>query len=129
MKNTLSKKGISIMLIALGILALAVGVSSLIKQKKYTPTTAVITQIDSEYDTVDDRWDYTTYVEYEVDGKKYNEILGFHQDGYEVGKVIDIVYNPADPARIEVASSGPFIYFTAIGPVVMVIGAVMLLKR
>ena len=48
---------------------------------------------------------YHVYVEYEVDGKTYNNELGTYYSGMAEGQTIDIYYLTSNPNRIEQVSS------------------------
>lgn len=71
MKSSMSPKTLALLLATLGILALVMGGSSMVKRSKYTPVEATITAIESEYDMTENQYRYRTFVKYFVDGKKY----------------------------------------------------------
>ena len=124
-----SKTKNALIFLFLGILALAVGVTSLSRRGSYVTVSAVITQVESEYDHTREEWDHHTYVEYSVDGQKYNGELGYYENGYEEGKEIDIRYDPANPLNIMEDSIGFTVYLTIIGPILILAGIFVFLKR
>lgn len=113
----------------LGILALIVGSTSLVNRSHYVPVKATITRIEEEYDITQERYDYKTFAKYCVDGKKYEGDIGYYEDGFKEGKVIEIRYDPNDPAKVEAASAGVLIYFVIIGTVLTAAGVFMLIRR
>lgn len=69
----------------------------------YKETTAVITKIEEDHYTAangDRKIERRTYIEYEVDGKKYAGPSDVWQSGYYEGKQIKIYYDPSNPARM-----------------------------
>ena len=48
--------------------------------------------------------------------------MGDYEEGYEVGKEIDILYDPQDPTVIVSKGKGPFYYFIGISIVVIIVG-------
>lgn len=113
----------------LGILALIVGSTSLVKRSHYIPVKATITHIEEKYDITQERYDYTTFAKYCVDGEIYEGDVGYHEDGFKEGKIIKIRYNPDDPTKVEAAPAGVLIYFVAIGTVLTAAGVFMLIRR
>ncbi len=130
--GTLSHRGLTLLLLFLGILATFAGSLTLKKQKSYLPTDAVISKIEEHYDAsaAEDgsQYSYDVTVRYRVDGKEYEGPLGYHQDGYEEGQTVAIRYNPEDPGKIVTASKGFAIYLVIIGPLLLV-GAVINILR
>lgn len=57
-----------IVFLFLGILATAVGSTSMVKRNKYLPTEATITRIEEEYAPQEEQHYYATFVKYRVDG-------------------------------------------------------------
>ena len=110
----LSAKGMTVVLLIAGLAMLGLGIKFTFDTRGFEKTEAVITRIEVESEGGDDS-SYTTYVDYEVDGKSYTGSIGFYQDGYRPGKRISIKYDPADPTRIAEDSPGMLIYLTGAG--------------
>lgn len=68
-------------------------------------TQAEIIDIDRHYDS-DGETSYTVYVEFEVDGKKYEGPLGYYSSGMYVGDKTDIYYNPLNPNDFRSTTTG-----------------------
>ena len=129
MKTQISKRKLLILLLILGIAAAAVGISTLVKQKSYVPADAVITEIFEEYDITEKEWRYTVYIKYTVDGTEYNEVLGYHDSSFAVGKEIQIMYNPENPAQTVEAASTAAVYFTVLGSVFIIAGVIVFIRK
>lgn len=96
--------------LALGIVAIAAGIYlNFFRGRDYLDAQATIVSIEeSEFSTAEDK-DYAVTVRYTVEGKEYTQELGSYSPSYEVGRTVDILYDPADPARI-VLKPGGFTY-------------------
>lgn len=117
--------------VVIGIVVIIISIMSLNQQDTFTPTTGVIQDI-KEFEELDTNGDITyTYevtVDYKVDGKAYTSVMGDYTSDYEVGKTIDILYDPDDPTVI-VAKGKSSKYITiAIGVVAILIGIITFLK-
>lgn len=124
------EKWVKWFLLSLGLLALIVGVISLIQRNTFLPAEAVITKIESEYNISEDRYDYTVYVNYSAGGQRFKDAkLGYYQDGFEEGKEIEIRYNPDNPAQISGATPGFSIYLTIIGIILLGLGVYMCFQQ
>ena len=124
----LPKKAVAFILLGLGILALTVGTATIFKQNRFSDAEAVITGIDAGYDMSEDRYYYTVYVEYSVDGTEYSGVLGYYEDSFEEGRTVAIKYNPENPGEIVEASSGFSIYLIVIGAAFAAVGTFALRK-
>ena len=99
-----------------------------IKQANTWPgTTGEIQSIELIHEAVDDEDtdEYEVMVKYTVDGKTYVSDLGVKLDDFEVGQVIDILYNPEAPEAIVLPGVTGSIIGIVIG-VVAIIGAVIM---
>lgn len=99
-----------------------------IKQANTWPgTTGEIQSIELVHEAVDDEDtdEYEVMVKYTVDGKTYVSDLGVKLDDFEVGQVIDILYNPEAPEAIVLPGVTGSIIGIVIG-VVAIIGAVIM---
>lgn len=99
-KNEIS---VNIFFAFLGLLFLIVGIIIGINYKnnlnKTKEISATITDIQSESSSHNET-SYKVYVEYIVDGTKYNNVLGYFSSNMYIGKKIDIRYNLDDPNKI-----------------------------
>ena len=111
-----------ILLIAAIVMNIVIGGS---QHKDWPKTTAKIVKIEQEvtYDANNDGHDeYYVYVQYTVDGKAYDEELGYHEAGYVEGKEVEIRYNPENPRHIEAADISSMLrYFKILIPVAAVL--------
>ena len=114
--------------IMLGILATAVGISTLTKHKKYTPVEAQITHVEERYNESSDEFERSVTVKYMVGRQHYEQELGYWEEGYEEGKQITIRYNEADPTQIVEDSIGFAVYLVIIGPILILLAAVLILR-
>lgn len=91
--------------------------------------TAVITKIES-FEGRENKRDYRVYIKYIVDGKEYNQYLGFYNINMYEGKEIQIYYDPEDPRRVK-AKDEIFVWFIfpSIGFLFFVIGLIMIINR
>ncbi|MBP3922888.1 MAG: DUF3592 domain-containing protein [Ruminiclostridium sp.] len=81
-------------------------------------TDAIITEIETytERDSDGDRHTrHRVYVEYYVNGVRYNAKLNHYDSSMREGKTVDVYYDPANPAKIMSDNSVVFIIFICIG--------------
>ena len=82
--------------------------------KGYEKVQAVITDVEEIEGTDSEGMadtDYRYFVDYTVDGKGYTRIeLDISDPSYEVGKSIEVFYDPADPSVIRGDVSGMMLY-------------------
>lgn len=125
----MSKTNLALLLTVLGVVALIVGINIGRKQKSYLPVQAEITRIETDHAAGSDDTEHRVTVRYTVDGKTYEELFGYYQDSYEEGKVIDILYNPADPTQTVQANRGMTVYLKILGPVLILFGGFTFIRR
>lgn len=113
----------------LGILALTVGITSLVKRSHYIPAEATIVRVEQTYNAAEEGYHYNTIAKYIVKGKEYEGDIGFYSAGFKEGKIIEIRYDPNDPSKVEAATIGALIYFVGIGAVLTAAGVYMLLSK
>jgi hypothetical protein len=65
-------------------------------RKNAIETTATISRITSSSDDTD----HTAYIEYQVNGRTYNDRLSYYSSGLYEGKKIKIYYDPDNPSQI-----------------------------
>ena len=63
-------------------------------------TNAIIKSVTTTYNPEENVEEHTVIVEYEVDGKKYEENLHAYAEEYKKGLEIEIIYNSKDPTKI-----------------------------
>jgi hypothetical protein len=68
-------------------------------------------------------------VKYTVDGKTYESDLGVKLDDFEVGQVIDILYNPEAPEAIVLPGVSGSIIGIVIGVAAVIGSIIMFLMR
>lgn len=120
-----------LLITVVGIIALVFGIySTFFQTKGFIRTEAVIVSIEEEPGTAPDDVDdteYTAIVTYTVDGTEYTQELDYFEPSFEVGKTIEVMYNPDDPADVHGTSKGFSIYMIVIGAVLTVFGALSLI--
>lgn len=92
---------------------------------------AVITNIFSEYDQINETTVYDVRVAYSVDGMRFTDMpYGHYHTGMKVGDEVEIRYNPVDPSDFAAPGADKVPYVTlAAGAAVTVFGAFRLLRR
>ena len=127
---------ISIAVVVGGIAFAIVGAVQLVNKDKYDSTVkATIVDIQEEWESSGDpdgvdRLVKTAYIDYEINGVKYEHILCPSQnDNYEVGDTVDILYQSQNPEKISGQNiTTTSIAFIACGLLAAVIGGVMSIK-
>ena len=127
---------VSIAIVVGGIAFAVVGVVQFVNKDKYDSTvTATIVDIEEEWQTATDPDDIdrlvkTAYIDYEVNGVKYEHVLSpVQDDDYKVGDTVDILYQSANPEKISGRNiTTASIAFIGLGLLAAVIGCVMTIK-
>jgi len=124
---------IPVIAIVLGIVAVISGVRKLANKNLYDSTvTATIVDIQEEWDHSgeDSTLIYHVYVDYEVDGVKYEHVESPEADNtMRVGDKIDLLYQSKDPTELSGKNiTGNSILIIAIGAVVAVGGIIAEIK-
>ena len=121
--------------VALGIVVIVLGVNRMNSKKLYdASTTGVIVGIEREWNGTDsdgyDQYSYTVYVDYEIDGKKYeNAEYPSYNSSMKKGDEVKILYQSANPENIaEGDLTGNAAIMIAAGAVFALIGAGMGVK-
>lgn len=120
---------IPIILILAGILWLVLGFGTYRNHKEFSQTTAVISDIQEEYNPARSEYDHRVFVQFTADGSSYEAELGAYASSYKVGKEVKISYNPADPTDIQPGGIGQSLLFLAGGAALLVGGVITLLRR
>ena len=118
-------------LFAVGVFFVVAGIIGIKQANTWPATTGEIQSIELIHEAVDseDTDEYEVMVKYTVDGKTYVSDLGDKLDDFEVGKVIDILYNPEAPEAIVLPGKGGSIIGIIVGVAAMLVAAFMLVKR
>ena len=124
---------IPVIAIVLGIIAVISGVRKLVNKDLYDSTvTATIVDIQEEWDHSgeDSTLIYHVYVDYEVDGVKYEHVESPEADNtMRVGDKIDLLYQSKDPTELSGKNiTGNSVLIIAIGAVVAVGGIIAEIK-
>lgn len=127
---------LSVVAVIAGIAFVVVGIVQIANKDKYDSTvTATIVDIQEEWETATDPDDVdrlvkTAYIDYEINGVKYEHVLSPEQDdNYKVGDTVEILYQSEHPEKISSKNItlSAFI-FIGLGLAVAVFGCVSTLK-
>ena len=119
---------LTLLAILAGLVFIGFGVFNLIQQGKYIETTAVVSNVDYEYDYVDEETDVEITVRYTVDGKEYESLLNSTSTNYKVGDTLKIKYDPKDPSKVINASKSYAFIAIGFGLLVVIICVFSLLR-
>ncbi len=126
--------GVVFTLVGIIMIIIGIAVSSIGKifEESAEKTDAVITEINTYYKRTgnDRRRHRDVFVEYVVDGKRYEGELNYYRTGMYEGGTVEIMYNPENPNEIRAGSpslallilGGIGILFSAIGIPFIVVG-------
>ncbi len=119
-----------ILLVGGGIALIVLGIQNISKNKTYTETTAVITEMidQSYYDEGTRVAQYDIQVQFTVDGKTVTAKLDEYRSGFQVGKEVKIKYNPDNPTDIVASGSLSSILLLGLGIVAIISGAVAVIR-
>ena len=125
--NQFRKFGLPLLAIVLGVVALIVGIRQNSTKLLYDSTVkATIVDIEESWETDPDpdvdteRLVKTAYIDYAVNGTKYEHVLcPVQDDNAKVGDTVEILYQSSNPEKI----SAPNISTTAV--VFIIVGAVV----
>ena len=127
---------LSVVAVIAGIAFVVAGIVQIANKDKYDSTvTATIVDIQEEWETATDPDDVdklvkTAYIDYEINGVKYEHVLSPEQDdNYKVGDTVEILYQSENPEKISSKNItlSAFI-FIGLGLAVAVFGCVSTLK-
>ena len=130
MKPKNAERLISIIFSLVGLVFLIVGigvsVSTFSKKNNFVEHSAVISGIEP-YRNSDGETSHRVYVEYTVNGIKYNEPLGFYSSSMRTGKKITIYYDPGSPGNIMAGGGAEYfiLMFPGMGALFFIIGISM----
>ena len=116
--------------ILFGIIFIIAGMIGIHQDNTFLPAKGVIHSMERTYVATDsndtDTWE--VMVQYTIDGKDYVSNVGKKMDDFTVGKEIDILYNPNNPASIVLPGKTVWIIAIIAGAVVAIAAAVLLAK-
>ena len=114
----------AVVFVVAGVFVIVMGVNRLNSKKDYdASTTGVIVGIEREWCGTDedgfDQYDYTVYVNYEVDGQKYENVkYPSYDSSMQKGDEVEVLYQSSDPTNIAEGN------LTGNATIMIVIGAV-----
>lgn len=114
----------AVVFVVAGVFVIVMGVNRLNSKKDYdASTTGVIVGIEREWSGTDedgfDQYDYTVYVNYEVDGQKYENVkYPSYDSSMKKGDEVEVLYQSSDPTNIAEGN------LTGNATIMIVIGAV-----
>lgn len=114
----------AVVFVVAGVFVIVMGVNRLNSKKDYdASTTGVIVGIEREWSGTDedgfDQYDYTVYVNYEVDGQKYENVkYPSYDSSMQKGDEVEVLYQSSDPTNIAEGN------LTGNATIMIVIGAV-----
>ena len=119
---------LSIVFIVVGVFFVINGISTLKDKDLYdSEVTATVTDVQEYWDDSDPEdahTELTVYIDYEVDGKKYEHVECPETSGsMSVGDKVDILYQSGDPSKISGHNiTGGAVIFIAAGAIVAIAG-------
>ena len=114
----------AVVFVVAGVFVIVMGVNRLNSKKDYDASpTGVIGGIEREWSGTDeggfDQYDYTVYVNYEVDGQKYENVkYPSYDSSMQKGDEVEVLYQSSDPTNIAEGN------LTGNATIMIVIGAV-----
>lgn len=94
---------------------------------EYENVRATIVSINEEYDHVAEQYDYNVYVDYEVDGVKYNGVeYGAYNSSMKIGDAVKVKYDVNNPGFIQPEGSETVPYI--VGAVALAVAAYGIFK-
>lgn len=126
----------SIGIVVVGIVFVVSGISTIANKDKFdTQITATVVDIQEEWETSadpdePDRLVHTAYIDYEVDGKKYEHVLAPEQnDNMKIGDTVDILVQSQNPEKISALNpTKGGVIFIAVGAIAAVAGCVSTIR-
>lgn len=118
-------------LFVVGVAFIVINIIGVKQANTWPGTTGEIQSIELIHEAVDDEDtdEYEVMVKYTVDGKTYESDLGVKLDDFEVGQVIDILYNPEAPEAIVLPGVSGSIIGIVIGVAAVIGSIIMFLMR
>ena len=116
--NRILQKIAPYILLAGGLLFVALGFVNLHQMKAFVKVPAVVSSVEyvDSYDADGTTTQVEIKVQYRVDGQLYEELLSFTKTNLNVGDHITVRYNPKNPHEVSGASKGgAALYFAVDG--------------
>ena len=134
--NRIMNRIIPVLAVIFGIAFMVMGIVQYANRDKYDSTvTAKIVDITEEWETDAtedgvDRLVKTAYIDYEVNGVKYEHVLApVQNDNYAVGDSIEIRYQSQNPEKIsDMNVAKTSLIFAGMGAIATLVGIVMAIK-
>ena len=95
------------------------GVQNILQHRSFLPAKATILDISVDEGVADEPNEYDVLVEYTVDGQRHVVQLNEYNSSMDIGKEVNILYNPDYPSQIIGAG-----YF---GPVISIVFGIVML--
>ena len=125
----------AVVFVVAGIFVIVMGVNRLNSKKDYdASTTGVIVGIEREWTGTDedgfDQYSYTVYIDYEVDGQKYENVqYPSYDSSMQKGGEVEVLYQSSDPTNIAEGNlTGNATIMIVIGAVCALFGAAAVVK-
>ncbi len=125
----------AVVFVVAGIFVIVMGVNRLNSKKDYdASTTGVIVGIEREWTGTDedgfDQYSYTVYIDYEVDGQKYENVqYPSYDSSMQKGGEVEVLYQSSDPTNIAEGNlTGNATIMIVIGAVCVLFGAAAVVK-
>lgn len=118
----------SVLIVVFGLVFIISGIHSIATKDLYDSTvTATVVDIQEEWDYSDpdeSRLETTVYVDYEIDGVKYEHVESPTQNGnMQIGDTVELLYQSQDPSQISSQNiTGGAAIFIAVGAIVVIGG-------
>ena len=125
----------AVIFVVAGIVVIVMGVNRLNSKSDYdASTTGVIVGIEREWTGTDedgfDQYNYTVYINYEVDGQKYENVeYPSYDSSMKKGDEVEVLYQSSDPTNIAEGNlTGNATIMIVIGAVCALVGVVAAVK-
>ena len=122
----------SVSAIVIALLLLGLSILGILKKDEvtYKDVQATIVRIEEEYNQTEEQYEYTVFVDYEVDGVRYKGVeYGAYDSSMNIGDKVTAKYNTENPEFIQAEGSEKVPYIVgAAGFAVAVFGIVSLVK-
>ena len=125
----------AVIFVVAGIVVIVMGVNRLNSKSDYdASTTGVIVGIEREWTGTDedgfDQYNYTVYINYEVDGQKYENVeYPSYDSSMKKGDEVEVLYQSSDPTNIAEGNlTGNATIMIVIGAVCALVGVVAVVK-
>lgn len=101
--NKNPKKIRSIFFILIAIVLIVLSLIGLTKEdEEYLSTEGTIVNIEEYYDPIEEESEYSTYIDYEVQGKEYKNVeYGAYNSDMKIGDKVEVLYSPNNPELIQ----------------------------